>query len=478
MGVDEKRKALLKKLPSVDHILIKANKDRRFYEIPKTVVVAAIRAAVEDLRTIILDSNQDIQEKNLLDSLTDKKIMGNVKQRVDAAMTPNLLTVVNGTGVVVHTNLGRSLVADVALEHLFEISQHYSNLEFDIGTGKRGSRYSCIEDILCEISGAQSAMVVNNNAAAVLLCLDTIAKDRGVVVSRGELVEIGGSFRIPDVMAKSGGILKEVGATNRTHLHDYENAIENNTGLLLKVHTSNYSVVGFTARVLLKELVALGEKYHLPVMEDLGSGTFIDFSKYGMVKEPTVQESIATGVDVVTFSGDKLLGGPQAGIILGKKSILDKIKKNPLTRALRIDKMTLAALEITMRLYRDEQKAVKSIPTLCMLTTPFNIIEKRAQKLKRSLKKLDNPSLNVELLNLSSRAGGGSLPLMDLPSKCIGIKIAGISANLIERSMRNNSPPVIGRIEEDVFIMDLRTIPDDQLSVIKDALQAILERVL
>ncbi len=478
MGVDEKRKALLKKLPSVDHILINANKDRRFDETPKTVVVAAIRSAVEDLRKIILDSNQDIQGKNLLDSLKDKKIMENVKQRVDAAMALNLLPVVNGTGVVVHTNLGRSLVADVALEHLSEISQHYSNLEFDIGTGKRGSRYSCVEDILCEISGAQSAMVVNNNAAAVLLCLDTIAKDREVVVSRGELVEIGGSFRIPDVMAKSGGILKEVGATNRTHLHDYESAIENSTGLLLKVHTSNYSVVGFTAQVLLKELVELGERYHLPVMEDLGSGTFIDFSKYGMIKEPTVQESIATGVDVVTFSGDKLLGGPQAGIILGKKSILDKIKKNPLTRALRIDKMTLAALEITMRLYRDEKKAVKSIPTLCMLTTPFNIIEKRAQKLKRSLKKLDNPSLNVELLNLSSRAGGGSLPLMDLPSKCIGIKVAGISANQIERSMRNNSPPVIGRIEEDIFIMDLRTIPDDQLSVIKDALQAILERGL
>jgi L-seryl-tRNA(Ser) seleniumtransferase len=213
-------------------------------------------------------------------------------------------------------------------------------------------------------------------------------------------------------------------------------------------------------------------------MEDLGSGTFIDFSKYGMIKEPTVQESIATGVDVVTFSGDKLLGGPQAGIILGKKSILDKIKKNPLTRALRIDKMTLAALEITMRLYRDEKKAVKSIPTLCMLTTPFNIIEKRAQKLKRSLTKLDNPSLHVDLLNRSSRAGGGSLPLMDLPSKCIGIKVAGISANKIEKSMRNNSPAIIGRIEEDIFIMDLRTILDDQLPIIKDALQAILERVL
>ncbi len=478
MGLDEKRKALLKRIPSVDHILINTNKDRRFDEIPKTVVVPAIRSAVEDLRKTILDSNQDIQGENLLDSLTDKKIMENVQQRVEAAMTPNLLAVVNGTGVVVHTNLGRSLVADAALEHLAEISQHYSNLEFDIGAGKRGSRYSCVEDILCEISGAQSAMVVNNNAAAVLLCLDTIAKDREVVVSRGELVEIGGSFRIPDVMAKSGGILKEVGATNRTHIHDYENAIENSTGLLLKVHTSNYSVVGFTAQVLLKDLVALGERYHLPVMEDLGSGTFIDFSKYGMLKEPTVQESIATGVDVVTFSGDKLLGGPQAGIILGKKSILDKIKKNPLTRALRIDKMTLAALEITMRLYRDEQKAVKSIPTLCMLTTPFNIIEKRAQKLKRSLKKLDNPALSVELLNLSSRAGGGSLPLMDLPSKCIGIKVEGISANQLEKSMRHNSPSIIGRIEDDIFIMDLRTILDNQLPVIKDALQKVLERIL
>jgi L-seryl-tRNA(Ser) seleniumtransferase len=312
-------------------------------------------------------------------------------------------------------------------------------------------------------------MVVNNNAGAVLLCLETIAKGRKVIVSRGELVEIGGSFRIPDVMERSGGILMEVGTTNRTHLHDYQNAIDDDTALLLKVHKSNYSIVGFSAEVSLKELVELGKMHHLPVMEDLGSGTFIDFSEYGLLKEPTVQESVATQADVITFSGDKLLGGPQAGIIVGKSQIIEKIKKNPITRALRIDKLTLAALESTLRLYRTPQVAVESIPTLRMLTLPVEAIEKKAQQLALMLGKTDNPLIDIQLLDRSSKAGGGALPLLELPSKCVGVKIKGISANAIERSMRNNMPPIIGRIEEDFFIMDLRTIQEDEFFYIKSA---------
>ena len=383
---------------------------------------------------------------------------------------------INATGVVVHTNLGRSLLSTDAIENLLLISGRYSNLEFDLSAGKRGIRYSCVEDILCELSGAESAMVVNNNAGAVLLCLETIAKEKKVVVSRGELVEIGGSFRIPDVMAKSGCILKEVGTTNRTRLKDYENAIENDTGLLLKVHTSNYSIVGFTASVSLKEMVELGTKYHIPVMEDLGSGTFIDFSKYGMSKEPTVQESVASGADVVTFSGDKLLGGPQAGVIVGKKDILDKIKQNPLTRALRIDKLTLAALESTMRLYRDPDKALEKIPTLRMLTIPISQIEKKARQLAMMLEDIGNLNLCVKILNRSSKAGGGALPLLDIPTKCAGVKVKGVSANSIERYMRVNRPPVIGRIEEDMFIMDLRTVQDDELQMIGEAFKNMLKR--
>lgn len=471
MKINEKKQSLLKMLPGVDYVLELSKGEPFFETIPKSVLINAVRSVIEDLRTAILADSQDITEKSLSDTL----ILEKVKEKVKNAMTLNLLRTVNATGVVVHTNLGRSLLSAEAIENLQVIAGRYSNLEFDLSIGKRGSRYSSVEDILCEISGAESAMVVNNNAGAVLLCLETIAKGRKVIISRGELVEIGGSFRIPDVMAKSGGILKEVGTTNRTHFKDYESAIENDTGLLLKVHTSNYCVVGFTADVSLRELVVLGKKYDISVMEDLGSGTLIDFSKYGLIKEPTVQESVATGADIVTFSGDKLLGGPQAGIIVGKKDILEKIKKNPITRALRIDKLTLAALESTLRLYRDEEKAIESIPTLKMLTLPFDCIEKRAKQLGKMLENIDD-RMQIKLINRSSRAGGGSLPLLELPSKCVGIKIEGVSVNTIEKSMRKNIPPIIGRIEEDTFIMDLRTVQDDELPIIKTAFLKILKK--
>ena len=318
--------------------------------------------------------------------------------------------------------------------------------------------------------------MVNNNAGAVLLCLDTISRGREVIISRGELVEIGGSFRIPDVMAKSGSVLKEVGTTNRTHKKDYENAVNDNTALLLKVHRSNYSVIGFTSEVSLKELVLLGSRHSRPVMEDLGSGTFIDFSKYGLVKEPTVQESVAAGADVVTFSGDKLLGGPQAGIIVGKKNHLEQIKKNPLARALRIDKLTLAALEATFRLYRDEAKAVRRIPTLRMLTMDINEIEQKALKLMENLRKIDVSRLRIELIELFSKAGGGALPLLELPSKGLKIQIEGLSVNTLEINMRKNFPPIIGRIEDDAFIIDPRTLQDDDLPSIEAAFELILKR--
>jgi len=463
---------LLRMLPGIDSILEFAGTELFFETVPKAIVVRSVRSVIEDLRTSILGGDQDVTEESLADSLILEKVKNEVRQ----AMTPNLIRTVNATGVVVHTNLGRSLLADEAVENLSSIAGRYSNLEFDLSAGKRGSRYSAVEDILCEITGAEAAMVVNNNAGATFLCLETIAKEKKVVVSRGELVEIGGSFRIPDVMAKSGCILNEVGTTNRTHLKDYESAIESDTGLLLKVHKSNYSVVGFTAEVPLKALVDLAAKFNIPVMEDLGSGTFIDFSNYGLIKEPTVQESVESGADVVTFSGDKLLGGPQAGIIVGKKDILDKIKQNSLTRALRIDKLTLAALESTLRLYFDPEKAVDTIPTLRMLTLPFVHIEKKADRLFKMLEDIGDSRMSVQLLNLSSRAGGGSLPLLELPSKCVGVTIQGISANAIERSMRESTPPIIGRIEEDIFIMDLRTVQDDELQVINNAIDGILKR--
>jgi len=318
---------------------------------------------------------------------------------------------------------------------------------------------------------------IHENEAAAILAAALAGDGERVVLSRGELVEIGGSFRMPDIMQASGASLVEVGTTNRTHRHDYEGAIENETGLLLKVHQSNYSMVGFTASVSLSELVELGRTYHIPVMEDLGSGTFIDLSKYGLMKEPTVQESVAAGADAVTFSGDKLLGGPQAGIIIGKKELLDRIKKNPLTRALRIDKLTLAALESTLSLYRDKDSAVASIPTLKMITTSLKDITKRARSLQRELKKLGSPRLRVILMDLSSRVGGGALPMLNLPSKCLGIRIEGMSANVLERFMREKTElPVIGRIEADLFILDPRTIQDEEIPIIKNAFSDLFQR--
>ena len=465
--INSNQQALLRKLPGVDHLLELTAEDVFFKDIPPVVVVNSIRNVIDNKRQGILNDDPSIDN----DSLADPHLIDAVKHAAKNAMTPNLKNTINATGVVVHTNLGRSLLATEVVENLITIASRYSNLEYDLSIGNRGSRYSSVEDLICEISGAEAAMVVNNNAGAVLLCLETLARDKEVVVSRGELVEIGGSFRVPDVMAKSGGILREVGTTNRTHLRDYENAIAPNTGLLLKVHTSNYSVVGFTAEVSLPELVDLGAAHQLPVMEDLGSGTFIDFSKYGLLKEPTVQESVTAGADVITFSGDKLLGGPQSGIIVGKKEVIDRIKKNPITRALRIDKLTLAALESTLRLYRDVDKAARIIPTLRMILLPLDEIQKRAQQLADALKKSSDARLHIQLIERSSKTGGGALPLMELPSLCVGIQIEGISPNALEKTMRSNDPPIIGRIEDDLFVMDPRTIQKDELSIIETAFE-------
>jgi L-seryl-tRNA(Ser) seleniumtransferase len=462
----------LRKLPGVDAILEIAKTDPFFDDIPRSVLIRAIRSVLEERRQFIVQDGHD----RLEDSLSNRAITASVKRSVEQATALNLRRTINATGIVVHTNLGRSLLAPTAIENLVQMSGRYSNLEFDLKKGKRGSRYAAVEDMICEISGAESAMVVNNNAGAVLLALETMARDKKVIVSRGELVEIGGSFRIPDVMSKSGGILCEVGTTNRTHLRDYENAIDDQTALLLKVHKSNYSVVGFSAEVPLRELVALGRKYNIPVMEDLGSGTFIDFSRYGLMKEPTVQESVAAGAEIITFSGDKLLGGPQSGLIVGKVDYINRIKRNPINRALRIDKMTLAALEVTLRLYRDPQKAVQTIPTLHMLLQPVAALEKNAARLKKRLEGVGEGRLVIRVLDLPSRPGGGSMPMLELPSKCLGLKVNGMSVNAIEKALRRHSPPVIGRIEDDMYIMDMRTIQDDELELIQNAFETLLQK--
>ncbi|GAB6095950.1 L-seryl-tRNA(Sec) selenium transferase [Desulfatiferula olefinivorans] len=470
MSITPEQQQRLKNLPGVDTMLDRLSGRFDTDVVPRRVVVESVRNTIDDLRSAILKNDAALSD----DDLTDEALTRRIEGLVDKRMTLNLKRTINATGVVIHTNLGRSLLAGEALAHVRQVGDRYSNLELNLDTGKRGLRYSVVEDLLCDITGAEAGMVVNNNAAAVLLCLDTLAGGREVIVSRGELVEIGGSFRIPDVMEKSGGILKEVGTTNRTHAADYTAAISEATALLLKVHTSNYSIQGFTASVSLADLVAMGRSRGIPVMEDLGSGTFVDFSKYGLTKEPTVQESVAADCDIVTFSGDKLLGGPQAGIILGKKNLIERIRKNPLTRALRIDKMTLAALESTLRLYRDEEKAVRLIPTLRMLTMTKEATRVMAETVARAISDIGDPRVKTEFMDLASRAGGGSLPLLDLPSTCLGLSVSGLSARELEERLRAGRPPVIARIENDRLILDPRTLQDDEPELIQHALAHIL----
>jgi L-seryl-tRNA(Ser) seleniumtransferase len=471
MNLSAEQKALLRALPGVDRMIELARQRPEFDDAPNSVLVNAIRTALEALRHQILSS----PGTGAIAPPGDDEILQMTAGALRETLRLKLKPLVNATGVVVHTNLGRSLLADEALENIAAVARSYSNLEYDLDAGRRGSRYSHVEALLCEITGAEAAMVVNNCAGAVLLCLDTVARGRKVVVSRGELVEIGGSFRVPDVMAKSGAILAEVGTTNRTHLRDYENAIDENTALLLKVHRSNFSVVGFTAEVSLAELAELGRRHGIPVMEDLGSGTFIDFSRYGLAKETTVQESVNTRADLVTFSGDKLLGGPQAGIILGQKKLIDRVKLNPVTRALRIDKLTLAAFESTLRLYRDEQTAVSTIPTLRMLVASKKETAATARRLMDRLSGLGHPALKLELRDLVSKAGGGALPLLELQGTGVQIQIVGISANRIQTRLRRNEPPIIGRIENDCFLIDPRTLLDDDFATIADAFDRILK---
>ncbi|KPK25854.1 MAG: L-seryl-tRNA(Sec) selenium transferase [Desulfobacterales bacterium SG8_35_2] len=456
---------LLRAIPQVDEVLQWLAPGT---EAPMLLIKQTVREELENLRQNIL-AGKKIGSKDLSKS----KLIGQIHEKVQLKLGPNFKRVINATGVVIHTNLGRSILPLSAREVLVEAGTRYSNLEFDLNTGKRGSRYSLVEQLLCDLTGAEAALVVNNNAAAVLLVLDSLAKGREVIVSRGQLVEIGGSFRIPEVMAKSGAKLVEVGATNRTHLKDYEGAISEETSMLLKVHASNFKMIGFTKEVSAEDLVELAGRYKLLVMEDLGSGCLIDMSRYGLRKEPTVQETVKAGVDVVTFSGDKLLGGPQAGLIVGKSNIIDCIKRNQLNRALRIDKFTLAALETVLRLYYDHDTVISNIPTLAMLTSTPDIMERRAKRLVRKVRKSLAQKCNISVTVTGSRVGGGALPEEELESRGVVLEPIDRKVNELEKSLRLSRLPVIGRIEEDRYILDMRTVADDEVPLIANILSQV-----
>ena len=461
----EKNVELLKSLPKVDSIL---NDDRikNLNNVPYSLVIGTIREELDSIREGILNG--------IVNEISTDEIVNNIINSIENKNEMHLKRVINATGTVLHTNLGRACLKKAAVEAVVNTSQNYSNLEFDLEKGERGSRYSHVEKLICKITGAQAAMVVNNNAAAVMLVLSTLCKEKEAIVSRGQLVEVGGSFRIPAVMEQSGAKLMEVGTTNRTHLYDYESAINSNTGVILRVHQSNYKILGFTEEVPIEELKKLGEKYSIPVVEDIGSGIFIDLEKYGFVHEPTVQESILKGIDVVTFSGDKMLGGPQAGIIAGKKQYIDLMKKNQLTRALRVDKMTLAALEATLRLYLDESAAVKEIPCLNMLTMDINEIKKRAHKLSRMLNSRIKNRAKVKVIEDYSQVGGGAMPTTNIKTYSVAVKPLNKLIDNVEYGLRRSKVPIVARINNDMLIFDVRTLFDRDYKTIADTMDKLL----
>ena len=447
---------LLRKIPKVDDLLHSNQLAQTVEEYGETAVTAAIRAELDCLRQALRSGQRDALPEQA-------QLCQAIHRRVLQDALPSFRSVINGTGILLHTNLGRACLSEKAARAVYDSARGYSNLEYDLDTGKRGSRYSHVEDILCRLTGAESALVVNNNAAAVLLVLSALTQGGQVIVSRGELVEIGGSFRIPEIMESCGAQLKEVGATNKTHLRDYEQAICENTKALMKVHTSNYRIVGFSETPALADLVTLGHAHDLPVLEDLGSGCLVDLKQFGIQGEPTVQESLKAGVDVVSFSGDKLLGGPQAGIILGKKKYLDVLKKHPLNRAMRVDKMTLAALEATLQIY--EVGSYTEIPVLGMLAATPDSLYQKACDLASTLADV---GVSAAIVPTRGQVGGGSVPMQDLPSYAVAFSE---NVNALEETLRRGERPIIGRIHEGQYLLDVRTLFEADFPVIAQALK-------
>ncbi|MCL6447503.1 MAG: L-seryl-tRNA(Sec) selenium transferase [Armatimonadetes bacterium] len=475
MVSDLNKSELLRQLPAVHEVLQAPPVAGLLAVHPRAAVTEAVRAVLDRVRRQVAagEGLPAAGEAELLFFLVRE-----VVKAIEREARPNLRRVINATGVVLHTNLGRAVLSAKAQQAIQMAASGYTNLELNLETGRRGSRYAAVEGIITRLTGAEAALVVNNNAAAVLLALGTLAGGKEVIVSRGQLIEIGGSFRIPDVMRQSGAVLVEVGTTNKTYPDDYRRAISERTGLLLHVHTSNYRIVGFTRETTVAELVELGREFGLPVMSDLGSGVLIDLEPFGLPGEPTVQQVVEAGADVVTFSGDKLLGGPQAGIIAGKKDLLARMKKNPLTRALRIDKFTVAALEATLRAYLDLARAAGEIPVLKMLTAGKDALEPRARELARLLAGYAGGRAEITVEQVISRVGGGALPTAELPSFAVTVRPADISAEELSRRLRKGNPAVLGRIQEDLLLLDVRTLQEGEdeplAGAVKNALEADL----
>jgi L-seryl-tRNA(Ser) seleniumtransferase len=449
------RRALLRSLPAIDKLLGTPLLIELEESQPHLLVRESAQQTVNDLRLQILDEEAPLPDLEL------EAVANLVAARVQQKAKPSLRKVINVTGTLLHTNLGRAPLCGEALQAIREVAQGYSNLEYNLDEGQRGKRYTHVEELICKLTGGEAATVVNNNAGAVMLSLAALSGGRSALVSRGELIEIGGSFRIPDIMAASGVELVEVGATNKTHLKDYAEAVDDATALILKVHTSNYRILGFTEAVTGEELAGLAKQHDIPVLEDLGSGLLMDLTPYGLPREPTVREALKTGIDLVTFSGDKLLGGPQAGIIVGNRKVIDKVRKHPMARALRIDKLTLAALEATLRVYLDPQRALQEIPTLKMLSLPVSELQQRCEALLPRLRESIGDAADCRIIDATATVGGGALPLAELPGHAVALVPKDLSLNELTTRLRDCEPPVIGRIQDDQFLIDPRTLNSD-----------------
>ncbi len=462
------KKNALQKLPAVETVLGQPALARALETLPRPIVVEAVRDSVNAARAVL-------RRNGRAEVPSAAMLAGTAAARAHLAARPVLRRVLNATGIVLHTNLGRAPYAAPAREAVARVAEGYASLELDLETGRRGQRGTGVERWLTRLTGAEAAVVVNNGAGAVLLALSAVAAGRGVVVSRGELVEIGGSFRVPEVMEKSGARLIEVGATNRTHLRDYERAFAQHADVaaILRVHRSNFRMQGFTRQPEIAELAALARRKRVPLIEDLGSGALADVAAFGLEHEPTVAESLKQGVDLVTFSGDKLLGAAQAGMVLGREKWMKQLRSDPLARALRLDKLALAALEATLPLYADPERAVREIPTLAMLATPPAVLARRARRLKAALEKRA-PGIEAMIAAGAGEVGGGALPLQKLTGPVVDVRVPGKSARALEALARAAEPPIVGVIRNDRLRLDPRTLADREVPLLAAALAAAL----
>lgn len=465
------KKDYLRSLSSVNDLIQAAYRSRKLGGgVPRELVTEASRVVLEGVREAILAARDEMSLEKIKTGTAE--LVSLVEKEVEERLQQSFRRVINATGVVIHTNLGRSPLSDAAMEALAATGARYNNLEFRLEDGARGSRQAHLHSLLCELTGAESALVVNNNAAAVLLALTAHARDREVIVSRGQLIEIGGSFRLPDVMAQSGARLVEVGTTNKTYLEDYRRAITSETAMIMRAHPSNYRIMGFTAEAGIGELSGLAREFELVLLDDLGSGVYIDLSEHGLPCEPTMRRSLEDGADLVCFSGDKLLGGPQGGMVLGRADLVEAMARHPLARALRIDKLTVAAMEATLRQYLDPARAVREIPTLAMLTADPETLRKRARGLARRITS-EAPSFQAEVIEDVSRAGGGALPMADLSTWVVAVTSSTRKASRLEAALRESEPPVVCRVKDGRVILDMRTVRDDEASLIAGAFQSI-----